>query len=115
MAMRSDLLAVGSNSHILLMDPRMPRMLVRPIESLDGHQGIRSLSFQHDLITCGSGQGHVFFYDLRYDSAQTSMHTPPVPSTTLSAVAVVHFNLHKLGYDGKPQPLTLPPKPAFQF
>ncbi len=65
MAMRPDLLVVGCNSHIMLMDPRQPDMLVRPIESLDGHQGVRSLSIQHDLITCGSGQGHVFFYDLR--------------------------------------------------
>ena len=65
MAMRADLLAVGSNSHIMLLDPRSPNMLVKLVENLDGTQGIRSLSIHDELITCGSGGGNVFFYDVR--------------------------------------------------
>ena len=65
MAMRPDLLAIGCNSHIMFLDPRLPRMLTRVVESLDGSQGVRSLCFQDELVSCGSGRGHLFFYDLR--------------------------------------------------
>ena len=66
MAMRPDLLAIGCNSHIMFLDPRLPRMLTRVVESLDGSQGVRSLCFQDELVSCGSGRGHLFFYDLRW-------------------------------------------------
>ncbi|KAK9837622.1 hypothetical protein WJX74_001605 [Apatococcus lobatus] len=74
MAMRSDLLAIGSNSHIMFLDPRLPRMLTRVVESLDGSQGVRSLCFQDELVSCGSGRGHLFFYDLRASAYMPLSH-----------------------------------------
>ena len=47
-------------------------------------QGVRSLQFQHGLLSIGTGRGHVFFYDVSYLTVQTTdsccavtlLHTP---------------------------------------
>lgn len=58
--------AVGSKNHIFLMNINTMDTN-KKIPSLYPHSGIRSLSFANDLLTIGTGNGHVLFYDLRND------------------------------------------------
>ncbi|EIE19636.1 WD40 repeat-like protein [Coccomyxa subellipsoidea C-169] len=64
LAMSDNLVAVGSQSHITLVDPRQ-KTPVQDVESLDEGHGVRSLNFLDHLLSAGSGRGRVFFYDLR--------------------------------------------------
>ncbi|XP_052277575.1 DDB1- and CUL4-associated factor 12-like isoform X9 [Dreissena polymorpha] len=57
------LYGVGSQCHVFLIDPRMKTTL--SVESKFGKVGIRSVSFRNDIITFGTGMGHILFYDLR--------------------------------------------------
>ncbi|KAK9806147.1 hypothetical protein WJX72_003229 [[Myrmecia] bisecta] len=65
MAISDGLIAVGSQSHVTLLDPRLRKGEVRVIESLDENQGVRSINFLEHLLSCGSGRGRISFYDLR--------------------------------------------------
>lgn len=56
--------AVGSKNYITLVDARNFNVL-NNINSLFPHCGIRSLSFRNDLLTIGTGNGRVLFYDVR--------------------------------------------------
>lgn len=56
--------AVGSQSHINLVDPRSPNTLTTVISKFRGG-GIRSLSFKEDILTIGTGVGHVLFFDVK--------------------------------------------------
>lgn len=58
------LYAVGSQSHINLVDPRSPNTLTTVISRYRGG-GIRSLSFKEDVLTIGTGVGHVLFFDIK--------------------------------------------------
>lgn len=58
------LYAVGSQSHVNLIDPRSKNLLTTIISRYRGG-GIRSVSFREDVITIGTGAGHVLFFDLR--------------------------------------------------
>ncbi|XP_064607829.1 DDB1- and CUL4-associated factor 12-like isoform X2 [Liolophura sinensis] len=58
------LYAVGSQSHVTLFDPRAMNISV-VIQSEHRGCGIRSLSFQEDIVTVGTGVGLILFYDLR--------------------------------------------------
>ena len=51
MAMATDLLAVGSQSHVNLLDPRMPQALIRAITSIDPGQVCVQSSIQ---ISCSA-------------------------------------------------------------
>ncbi|BDA46679.1 DDB1- and CUL4-associated factor 12 [Coccomyxa sp. Obi] len=84
LAMSDSLLAVGSQSHITLVDPRK-KTAVQDIESLDDAHGVRSLNFLDHLLSCGSGQGKLFFYDLRA-SAYLDL-SPVAEQPHLSSVA----------------------------
>ncbi|KAK9918446.1 hypothetical protein WJX75_004149 [Coccomyxa subellipsoidea] len=64
LAMNDSLLAVGSQSHITLVDPRK-KTPVQDVESLDEGHGVRSLNFLDHLLSAGSGRGRLFFYDMR--------------------------------------------------
>ncbi|KAF9989120.1 DDB1- and CUL4-associated factor 12 [Mortierella antarctica] len=60
----SNLFAVGSQSHISVIDPRTPS-IVHVADSCDEGWGVRSLDFKSHIITSGGGYGRVGFYDLR--------------------------------------------------
>ncbi|RUS82746.1 hypothetical protein EGW08_009484 [Elysia chlorotica] len=60
--------AVGSQSYVTLIDQRQQgtsRCIPLKIPSSHGERGIRSLSFTHSMITIGTGDGRVLFYDTR--------------------------------------------------
>ncbi|XP_067939753.1 DDB1- and CUL4-associated factor 12-B-like [Watersipora subatra] len=54
--------AVGSQSHVTLMDRDLKPVL--NIEALKKGCGIRSLSFNENIVTIGTGVGSVLFYDM---------------------------------------------------
>lgn len=58
------LYAVGSKSHTDLLDSRTLQS-VRGITSKNGGCGIRSVSFRGNILTMGTGQGNILFWDLR--------------------------------------------------
>ncbi|KAF9282478.1 DDB1- and CUL4-associated factor 12, partial [Mortierella alpina] len=60
----ANLFAVGSQSHISVIDPRTPS-IVHVADSCDEGWGVRSLDFKSHIITSGGGYGRVGFYDLR--------------------------------------------------
>ncbi|XP_052795128.1 DDB1- and CUL4-associated factor 12-like [Mya arenaria] len=62
-AKEKPLYAIGSQSHVYLVDPRSKKTL--SIISKFRGAGIRSVSFRKDIITIGTGTGHILFYDLR--------------------------------------------------
>ncbi|KAK2083805.1 hypothetical protein P7K49_039041 [Saguinus oedipus] len=57
--------AVGSHSHVSFLDLRQGQQNIPPLCSREGGMGVRSLSFYHHLITVGTGQGSLLFYDIR--------------------------------------------------
>jgi len=60
--------AIGSQSHVTFVDPRVPKSnATRSIACKQRGCGIRSLSFKNDLLTFGTGHGTVYFYDIRAD------------------------------------------------
>jgi WD repeat-containing protein 40A len=59
--------AVGSKNQIFLLDSNTLETH-KKIPTLYPHSGIRSLSFTKDILTIGTGNGHVLFYDLRNGS-----------------------------------------------
>jgi len=62
----SPLLAVGSQTHVLFMDPRVGAS-VHQAPSLDDGWGVRSVGFHPDsaILSVGGGMGRISFYDLR--------------------------------------------------
>ncbi|CAH1795744.1 unnamed protein product [Owenia fusiformis] len=58
------LYAVGSQSYVALLDSNTLKH-VHSILSKQRGCGIRSVSFRNDVVTIGTGQGAVLFYDLR--------------------------------------------------
>ncbi|KAF9950703.1 DDB1- and CUL4-associated factor 12 [Mortierella alpina] len=60
----ANLFAVGSQSHISVIDPRVSS-IVHVADSCDEGWGVRSLDFKSHIITSGGGYGRVGFYDLR--------------------------------------------------
>ncbi|KAF9131727.1 DDB1- and CUL4-associated factor 12 [Mortierella sp. 14UC] len=60
----ANLFAVGSQSHITVIDPRTSG-LVHEIESCDEGWGVRALDFKSHIITTGGGFGRLGYYDLR--------------------------------------------------
>ncbi|XP_061872839.1 DDB1- and CUL4-associated factor 12-like isoform X3 [Colius striatus] len=57
--------AIGSQAHISFLDPRQPSHNVKSVWSKERGSGIRSVSFYEHIITVGTGQGSLFFYDIR--------------------------------------------------
>nr|XP_018915665.1 PREDICTED: DDB1- and CUL4-associated factor 12 [Bemisia tabaci]XP_018915666.1 PREDICTED: DDB1- and CUL4-associated factor 12 [Bemisia tabaci] len=56
--------AIGSKSYTALLDSRTIQP-IRKIVSKNNGYGIRSLSFQGDMLTIGTGLGTILFYDWR--------------------------------------------------
>eukprot|EP00887_Chlorella_sp_A99_P001144 scaffold14.g1144.t1 len=64
LALRRDLLAVGSAAHVNLADPRA-RAHTGAVASPDEQHGVRSVALQDHLLSFGTGRGKICFYDLR--------------------------------------------------
>lgn len=62
-SMDKTMYAVGSHSHINLVDPRSPNTLTTVISKYKGG-GVRSLSFKGDILTIGTGVGRILFFDV---------------------------------------------------
>lgn len=65
LAIQEASIAVGSQSHITVLDSRSQSPVVDDIPSLDGNWGVRALDYRDHIITCGGGQGRLSFYDTR--------------------------------------------------
>ncbi|GJJ78816.1 DDB1- and CUL4-associated factor 12 [Entomortierella parvispora] len=60
----ANLYAVGSQSHISVVDPRSSSV-VHVADSCDEGWGVRALNFKSHIITTGGGFGRIGFYDMR--------------------------------------------------
>ncbi|XP_054159330.1 DDB1- and CUL4-associated factor 12 homolog isoform X2 [Oppia nitens] len=56
--------AVGSKSHVSILDTKTLTPINKVLSKSQG-SGIRSLSFCNELLTIGTGDGEVLFYDIR--------------------------------------------------
>uniref|UniRef100_UPI00358F447C DDB1- and CUL4-associated factor 12 isoform X2 n=1 Tax=Myxine glutinosa TaxID=7769 RepID=UPI00358F447C len=56
--------AVGSQSHVSFLDPRQAQV-PKSVYSKERGSGIRSVSFREHIVTMGTGQGSIQFYDIR--------------------------------------------------
>ncbi|XP_033125183.1 DDB1- and CUL4-associated factor 12-like [Anneissia japonica] len=60
----NSLYAVGSQSHVTFLDPRDLKT-VFVISSSERDSGVRSLTFNKEVLTVGTGNGTILFYDIR--------------------------------------------------
>ena len=66
---QTGLYAIGSRSHITMVDSRTPpQQITNAVRSPDKDCGVRSISFNSGLMSCGTGAGNLYFYDLRAQS-----------------------------------------------
>ncbi|KAJ0023590.1 hypothetical protein NQD34_003489 [Periophthalmus magnuspinnatus] len=65
--------AVGSQAHVSFLDPREPSTSTKSVSSRERGSGIRSVSFYEHIVTVGTGQGSLLFYDIR---AQRFLENP---------------------------------------
>uniref|UniRef100_A0A3B3CY31 DDB1 and CUL4 associated factor 12 n=1 Tax=Oryzias melastigma TaxID=30732 RepID=A0A3B3CY31_ORYME len=65
--------AVGSQAHVSFLDPRQPTHSIKSVSSRERGSGIRSVSFYEHIVTVGTGQGSLLFYDIR---AQRFLENP---------------------------------------
>ena len=63
----TQLYAVGSRSHVTFIDPRQssPHCIAGSVRSVDRECGVRSLQFNQQILSIGTGAGHLYFYDMR--------------------------------------------------
>lgn len=64
MAVENNFIALGSRDYIVLLDARIKRSYVE-IQLLANDYSIRSLQFKNRILSCGSGNGWLSFFDLR--------------------------------------------------
>lgn len=69
--------AVGSQAHVSFLDPRQPTHSIKSVSSRERGSGIRSVSFYEHIVTVGTGQGSLLFYDIR---AQRFLENPFNPN-----------------------------------
>ncbi|KAJ8338739.1 hypothetical protein SKAU_G00355250 [Synaphobranchus kaupii] len=69
--------AVGSQAHVSFLDPRQPPHTIKSVSSRERGSGIRSVSFYEHMVTVGTGQGSLLFYDIR---AQRFLEDPSSPT-----------------------------------
>ncbi|XP_077583118.1 DDB1- and CUL4-associated factor 12 [Stigmatopora nigra] len=65
--------AAGSQAHVSFLDPRQPIHSIKSVNSRERGSGIRSVSFYEHIVTVGTGQGSLLFYDIR---AQRFLENP---------------------------------------
>lgn len=56
--------AIGSASHVQLLDSNNAKQLVNPV-FIKKDIGVRSVNFRNNILSIGTGTGSVMFYDLR--------------------------------------------------
>lgn len=85
MGLRRDLIAVGGFSHVVLVDPRRrhPLASIAELHSPDPKQGVRSVNFRDDILSFGTGQGKIAFYDIR--ASQFLPTSEPEHTTKIAA------------------------------
>jgi len=69
--------AVGSQAHVSFLDPRQASQNIKSVSSRERGSGIRSVSFYEHIVTVGTGQGSLLFYDIR---AQRFLEDPSCPA-----------------------------------
>ena len=81
--MSSDLLVLGGSCSISFIDPRCASLTA--VISTGACGGLCSLSFRGHIVTAGSGNGHLYFYDVRRDfgSIKTSLRDTKKVETRL--------------------------------
>ena len=69
LSFQPNLVAVGSQHHLFLIDPRVGGLVkcVTPMQS-GREDGIRSLSVLDNVLSVGSGSGNLSLFDLRRDA-----------------------------------------------
>ena len=72
----TQLYAVGSRSHVTFIDGRHPHKPAGFLKSPDKDCGVRSLNFNQELLSIGTGAGNIFFYDLRAGSFLSRSERP---------------------------------------
>ena len=73
------LVAIGSQSHISLLDARAGTnpVAVSSINSMDESRGVRSLEFNRHVLAIGGGYGRISFFDVRAGKyLDLNLHTP---------------------------------------
>ncbi|TPX39276.1 hypothetical protein SeMB42_g04923 [Synchytrium endobioticum] len=76
---KRNLYAVGSQSHVSLLDPRSSS-IVHVLESCDDTWGVRSICMERDVVTIGGGLGRISFYDARMHKYLDVESTPSARS-----------------------------------
>jgi WD repeat-containing protein 40A len=68
------LLAVGSRSHVTLLDPRVKHHESSSmfLYSPDAGNGVRSVELNQGILSFGTGDGNVYFHDVRFSNNQLS-------------------------------------------
>lgn len=117
--LNTQLYVVGSRSHVTFIDARVPHWPAGFLKSPDDECGVRSLKFNQDVLSFGTGAGNLFFYDLRAGallSSQSSREQPfklqtspgyvvkkssSLMFTVLHAACVVKVVVDVLGYKFK--------------
>lgn len=109
---------VGSRSHVTFLDDRVPASTVGSLKSLDPDCGIRSLKFNHNLLSIGTGAGHIYFYDIRTrhylntsssgSSRQQHQSRPTARALSLTASAgwLRRDETYQSFFSGLPEPLS---------
>jgi WD repeat-containing protein 40A len=105
---------VGSRSHVTFLDDRVPAATVGSLKSLDPDCGIRSLKFHHNLLSIGTGAGHVYFYDMRTrhylsggggTSCSSGQQKPAALSLTATGGWLRRDETYRSFFSGMPEPL----------
>ena len=81
-----NILSVGSQSHISLIDPRVGRV-VQVFDSADDGWGVRSMVMKDNMVTIGGGVGRISFFDLKnmkYIDWETNNKNPTASSIRTS-------------------------------
>lgn len=93
------LYAVGCRSYTLLLDPRTLQA-VKKIASRYNGCGIRSASFQGNILTIGTGLGMLMFYDVRagkyLESSINTSRTVVLKASRGYVVSVFGASAHQL-------------------
>lgn len=99
---KGGLYGIGCKSYTLLLDPRTLHA-VKKISAKFSGCGIRSASFQGDILTIGTGVAMLMFYDLRahkyLESSINSSRTVNLKSSkgyVVSAIKIIFFNFFEI-------------------
>ncbi|KAL3151622.1 hypothetical protein ABBQ38_012613 [Trebouxia sp. C0009 RCD-2024] len=83
MGITQDMVAVGSQSHVTLLDPRLSQPTIKVVNSVDPGQGVRSVGIMDNILSSGSGRGRIAFFDLRASAyisvQQEALSRPQTP------------------------------------